>query len=167
VLGKDALIEEFGGVIRPVNLQNPAILFLQGIRRSDFGGRNDEERLEVGIERPDLLCADKKLNRRWRGIAQMILSAVYDDQSAKFARFVVGKIVRLGGRQQDGRKKHAKTGDGSEPAIPKTERQDDKRGACEPQENAEGHPGLSVAADVEKFGNKKNYGKHGTDHQVA
>ncbi len=61
----------------------------------------------------------------------------------------------FGRGQQDRRHKHAKTGDGGKPAIPKTERQNDKRRARESKKNAEGHPGLGVAADVKKLGDQE------------
>jgi hypothetical protein len=47
VRGKDAFVEEFGGVIRPANLQNPTIVFMQRVCGSDFGCGNYEERLEM------------------------------------------------------------------------------------------------------------------------
>ena len=65
VLGKDALVGEFGGVIGPANLQNPVVLCLclDGIGGKDFGGGNHEERLKMRIERPDAFRTDEELHR--------------------------------------------------------------------------------------------------------
>src|ERR1700685_3071117 len=75
--------------------------------------------------------------------------------------------MRLRGRQQDGRHKHAKTGDGGKPAIPETEGQNHKRRAREAKKNAEGHPGLSVAADTKKLRDQENERKRSANEQVA
>lgn len=119
------------------------------------------------VERPDVLCADKKSDGRGDGISWLIFSAVYDDERAEFAGFFVRNDVGLSGRKQDRGEKHAKAGDGSQPTVPKTERHYDKPSARETEEYAEGHPGFGVAADAEKFGNEKNGGEHRADQQIA
>jgi hypothetical protein len=107
------------------------------------------------------------LDRSRGGIARLIFSAVYDDESAEFAGFVVRNAMRLGRGQQDGGHKHAKTCDGGKPAIPETEGQNNKRCARETEENTKDHPGSSVAADTEKLGDQKNNGKQSANKQVA
>lgn len=167
MLRKDAMISEFGVVIRPANLQNPAVSFLQSARRSNLGGRNHKKRAKARIERPDLFRANVKLNGRWSGTARPIFPAIYDDERAEFARFVVRSRTRFGRGQKDCGKKHGKTGNGGEPAVPKAERQDDERRAGKGQNNAEGHPGLSIAADAEEFGNQEYKSKQSADQRVA
>ena len=167
MLSKDAMISEFGGVIRPANLQNPAVSFLQSACGSYLGGRNHKKWAKTRIERPDLFRANVKLNGRRCGTAWLIFPAIYDDERAEFARFVVGSRMRFGGRQKDCGEKHRKTSERCEPTVPKAERQDDERRAGKGQNNAEGHPGLSIAADPEEFGNQEYKSKQSADQQVA
>src|SRR5262249_21356299 len=49
VFREDAVVFEVGGVLRPANLQDPAILFLRldGACGSDLGGGDDEQGLEM------------------------------------------------------------------------------------------------------------------------
>src|SRR5580693_6305943 len=140
---------------------------LHGLERLDFRGRNDEQRLEVPIERPDALRANKKLDRNRGGAGRLIFSAVYDDECVELAGLVVRKVMRLGRGKQDGGHKHSKSQDGGKPAIPKTEGQHDKSRARESKKNAEGHPGLGVAADAEKLGNQKNEREQSANEEVA
>lgn len=82
MLGKNTLIGKFGGVIGPANLQNPAIFSWERIHRGDFRCGNDEERLEMQIERADLVHSNKKLDGCWGGVSRMVFSAIYDDERA-------------------------------------------------------------------------------------
>ena len=81
MLGEDALIGEFGGVIGPANFENPSIFASHYRGASNFGDGENQERLKMSIERPDAFGADKKVHRSRSGIAGLIFSAIYNDES--------------------------------------------------------------------------------------
>ena len=81
MLGKDALIAEFGGVIGPANFENPSIFTSRHRSTRNFRDGDDQERFEMSIERPDAFGADKKLRRSGSGVTGLIFSAIYGDES--------------------------------------------------------------------------------------
>lgn len=169
MFGEDSVIEKFYGVIGPTDLQDPALFFSRGQcdGGSDFGGGNLKKRVQVRVEDPDMPCADEKLDGCGRAVGGVIFTAAHDNESAQLSGFFVGIGARFGWGQEDGGEKHRKSGDCGEPTVPETERQDDECRACETEENAEGHPGLSVMTDAEKLGNQKHGGKDRSNEQVA
>jgi len=75
--------------------------------------------------------------------------------------------VRFGGRQKDCSEKHSKTGRSCEPIIPEAKGKDDQGGAGESEEDAEGHPGLGIAADAQEFWDQQDEGEQSADREVA
>src|SRR5260370_42436177 len=75
--------------------------------------------------------------------------------------------MRFGRRQKNCREKHPKADDTGKPTVPKTQRKNYDCRTRETQEDAEGHPGLRVAANVQELRDQQDDGEHRANQQVA
>jgi hypothetical protein len=112
MLSKDALISEFGGLSgqRTCKIQRRS-LSCEAFARSNLGGRNLHKKRAKRESRARFVPRHVKLNGRRSGTAWLIFPAIYDDERAEFARFVVSR-TRFGRGQKDCGEKHGKTGNG-------------------------------------------------------
>ena len=119
--------------------------------------------LETRIQRPDVVRAYEKLNRTCGTGTRHIFAAVYNDQRAQLAGFVVHGDERCCRREQRSSEEHGHARDRGEPTVPERQRQDDQRGAGNPQQNTERGPGTLIPAQVQNLGHQQNNGEKRAD----
>jgi hypothetical protein len=167
VFGEDAAIGEFSVVVGPADAEVPAAFNKFSASGGHFRDRNDEDRLQVGVEGPNALSADEELHGGRSGVAGLIATAIDDDESAELASGAINAEIGFGRRQERSEEEHGQTSEGGEPGVPKGEREDDQGGARETEKDAKHKPSLGTAAQVNYFGDEKQESKKCAHSRVA
>jgi hypothetical protein len=79
MFGEDATISEFVNAVGTAEADDPTVVELLGVDRGDFGDRDDEARLQMGIEGPDIFGANQQANGDGDSVGHARLAAVDDD----------------------------------------------------------------------------------------
>lgn len=167
MFGENAAVGKLGGVVEPANEQDPIRTGFFRAEQRNLRNGNYDERLKVGIERPDVFGTGEETDGGDRSIAGLIVATVDHDECAEFASFFVQIRIGLRGGNENGQHEQHEPGEGGQPTVPETKRQNYERGTDDAQDDAENGPKTFIAANVEQLRKDEHGGKKCADGNVA